>query len=324
MTHLRSGRLAAVIALAVAAAGCGTVIDRRAEDGPALRALADRLQAERAAYAGTPAASTVTPEEAARLEDAVCLVRAQRRPSLVDYFVNIGVSFVEAVVRFPDLWEVVDIPLVIAFGWIKLFFQQAAGSGVFIDPAGYVLTNYHVVEGASEVWIYRRGDEVPGGFFGELMDTDRTHPARVVWVDEAVDVAVLEVEPEGGPFPTLAVGSAAPLQPGMPVVAVGYPWRSIEETGARRGTVSQGIVTSRDVLIEDASEIAARFPGGPAGYVQTDAALNPGNSGGPVVDLDGRVVGLSTFIVVGTQNIGFAVPIDWVVGALARAAAGGD
>jgi S1-C subfamily serine protease len=167
-----------------------------------------------------------------------------------------------------------------------------AGSGVIITPDGYVLTNDHVVRGAARL--------------DAVLSDGSSSEARIVGEDPDTDLALLRLA-RGG-LPTATIGDSGALRVGQLVVAIGNPL-------GLQATVTAGVIsalhrTLRGVsgrLIED--------------VVQTDAALNPGNSGGALVDSAGRLVGITTAIVGGAQGICFAVPIDtakWVVPELLR------
>jgi S1-C subfamily serine protease len=165
-----------------------------------------------------------------------------------------------------------------------------AGSGVLFAPDGYVLTNAHVVAGADEL---------------ELGFTDGTSSAgSIVGFDHATDLAVVRA---GGAAPRHATfGRSAGLRVGQLVVAIGNPL-------GFGSTVSAGVVSAlgRTMRARDGRLME--------GIIQSDVALNPGNSGGPLVDTRGRVVGINTAIILGAQGISFSVPIDtanWVVGEL--------
>ena len=167
---------------------------------------------------------------------------------------------------------------------------SGAGSGVVFAPDGYVLTNAHVVDGA---------DELKLGF------TDgTTSGAAVVGIYHATDLAVVRTT---GPVPTHApFGSSSVLRVGQLVVAIGNPL-------GFGSTVSAGVVSAlgRTMRARDGRPME--------GIIQSDVALNPGNSGGPLVDSAARVVGINTAIILGAQGISFSVPIDtakWVVGEL--------
>ena len=161
----------------------------------------------------------------------------------------------------------------------------SSGSGFVYDPDGYVLTNNHVVAGARRVWVH--------------FSDGRTLDASVVGTDPETDVAVLEVR-GGGDLPVLSLGRAADLSIGDWVAAVGNP------LGYLDGTFTVGVVSGKG-----RSEVAIR--GGAPSYqdfIQTDAAINFGNSGGPLVDAWGRVVGINTAFGGEGSGIGFAIPIE--------------
>lgn len=172
----------------------------------------------------------------------------------------------------------------------------ATGTGFIIRPEGIIVTNFHVVEGATRIRVTL---PAPDG---------RSLPARVIGGDSPHDLAVLKVS--GRDLPTVPLGDSSELALGQPVVALGYAL-------ALKGgpTVTSGIISSL------ARTIQAQDPnGGENGegitrtyedVLQTDAAINPGNSGGPLVDLEGRVIGINSAGVSGAaENIGFSIAIN--------------
>jgi Do/DeqQ family serine protease len=157
---------------------------------------------------------------------------------------------------------------------------RASGSGVIVDPAGYILTNNHVIENAQDITV-------------RLSDS-RKFTATLVGRDPKTDLAVLKVEAPA-PLPAAEMGDSERLRVGQWVIAIGNPF------GLDR-TVTVGIVSA-----------TARTRVGVTTYenfIQTDASINPGNSGGPLLNLDGRVVGINTAIVAAGQGIGFSIPIN--------------
>jgi putative serine protease PepD len=176
----------------------------------------------------------------------------------------------------------------------------ATGSGFVIDDNGRILTTAHVVDGASEITVtFRDG-------------TSRT--AEVLGQDDATDVAVLEVDPSGLSLHPLELGGSASLDVGDAVAAIGDPF------GYER-SISTGIVSGLDRTIEAPNGFTV------AHAIQTDAALNPGNSGGPVLNADGQVVGIADQVATSgssdsNSGVGFAVPIDLVKSELAKLEAG--
>jgi serine protease Do len=172
--------------------------------------------------------------------------------------------------------------------------ERASGSGVIVDRDGYIITNAHVVAGAQRLQV-----EVPTPVTGAsiLATRSRTMPAAIVGIDVETDLAVLRVSGPG--LPALAFGDSDDLRPGQLVLALGSPF-------GLHNSVSLGVVSAAARQLE---------PESPMIYVQTDAAINAGSSGGPLVDLSGRVVGINTLIFSqggGYEGIGFAAPSNVV------------
>jgi serine protease Do/serine protease DegQ len=168
---------------------------------------------------------------------------------------------------------------------------QSAGSGVIVDAKnGYIITNYHVVENASEITI-------------TLLD-NRTFAAKVIGTDEGADVAVLQAKQPS--LVAMALGDSTKLEVGDYVVAIGNPF-------GLQNTVTAGIVSAlgRTSINPDA--------GGYEDFIQTDASINPGNSGGALVNLRGELVGINSAILSrtgGNIGIGFAIPVNMVRGVM--------
>jgi S1-C subfamily serine protease len=168
--------------------------------------------------------------------------------------------------------------------------QAASGSGFVIDDEGHIITNDHVVEGATE---YR----VRFGEAGEPIE------AELLGTDPSVDLALLKVDPEdvGDELQPLELGASEDLRPGDPAIAIGSPF-------GLEGTVTSGIVSALGRTIQAPNGFSI------SGAIQTDAAINPGNSGGPLLDEQGRVIGVNSQIRTGGGNantgVGFAVPVD--------------
>ena len=172
--------------------------------------------------------------------------------------------------------------------------ERASGSGVIVDPEGYIVTNAHVVAGAQRLQV-----EVPIPVTGTsiLATRSRTIPATIVGIDAETDLAVLRVSGPG--LTAAAFGDSDNLRPGQLVLALGSPF-------GLHNSVSLGVVSASARQLE---------PESPMIYVQTDAAINPGSSGGPLVDLSGRLVGINTLIFSqggGYDGIGFAAPSNVV------------
>jgi len=158
------------------------------------------------------------------------------------------------------------------------------GSGVIIDPRGYILTNHHVVDKV-------QGIEV------QLAD-GTTYPGRVLQFDPVMDLALVKIEP-AKPLRAIAIGSSADLMVGETVITIGNAF-------GYENTVSVGILSAlhRDVTLSD--EQVYR------NLIQTDASINPGNSGGPLININGELIGINVAVRAGAQGIGFALPIDEV------------
>jgi len=165
--------------------------------------------------------------------------------------------------------------------------EHGLGSGVIISPDGYIVTNNHVVDGAMEVRV--------------TMSDRRILKAKVVGTDPLTDLAVLKID--GSNFPSVPLGDSTKLHPGQTVLAFGNPL-------GFRFSVTRGIVSALNRPNPDSSD--ARKPGE---FIQTDAAINQGNSGGPLVDARGEVVGINTFLISPSgafAGMGFAIPTQIV------------
>jgi S1-C subfamily serine protease len=160
--------------------------------------------------------------------------------------------------------------------------ETGEGTGIIISPDGYILTNAHVVNGASTVTV-------------STSSSGKALPATVIGADAAHDVALIHLDSGGGSLPAADLGRSADMRVGDDVVAIG------NALGLRGDpTVTRGIVSALNRTVENLT-----------GMIQTDAAINPGNSGGPLVNSAGQVIGINTAVAAdGAQNIGFAIPID--------------
>jgi S1-C subfamily serine protease len=170
-----------------------------------------------------------------------------------------------------------------------------SGSGAVIRPEGFIVTNYHVVAGAQRVTVH----------FDKTMD-ERAYPAQVVSFVAEEDLALLKIQPpDGGAFPTIDLGTSSDLMIGERVVAIGNPY-------GQTHTVSAGLISGlhRDV------QIASTMRGMPNlkfdDLIQTDASINLGNSGGPLLNINGELIGINNAVNVRAENIGFAIPVDRV------------
>ncbi len=161
-----------------------------------------------------------------------------------------------------------------------------AGSGFLIDSRGYILTNFHVVQDAQTIEV-------------TLGDQTR-YPAKFIGADQRNDVALVKIEPRGGKLATLPMGDSAALQVGQRVLAIGNPFgfQSTLTTGVV-SALGRTVQTSQTTFIDEA--------------IQTDAAINQGNSGGPLLNSHGEVIGINSAIFTPsgtTAGIGFAIPIN--------------
>jgi S1-C subfamily serine protease len=166
--------------------------------------------------------------------------------------------------------------------------QEGTGSGIIYDKEGHVITNYHVIEDATELLV--------------TLPDETTVEAQVVGADAANDLAVLKIDAAPDLLHPVPLGESNDLRVGQFVIAIGNPF------GFER-TLTVGVVSALGRVIESPDE---RFIGE---IIQTDAAINPGNSGGPLLDLSGQVIGVNTAIFSPSQasaGIGFAVPVDTV------------
>jgi serine protease Do len=171
--------------------------------------------------------------------------------------------------------------------------QQGVGSGVVLDPSGYIVTNAHVVKGAERVEVvFSRPNAHPEAPMPP-QDEQSTLPATLVGFTDYFDLALLKVE--ASDLPTLPFADFREVTQGQVVIAVGSPL-------GLDNSVTMGIVSS---VARQAK------PDSPVVYLQTDAPINPGNSGGALVDVNGRLVGINTFILSqagGNEGLGFALP----------------
>jgi S1-C subfamily serine protease len=171
------------------------------------------------------------------------------------------------------------------------------GSGFIVDDSGIILTNAHVVDGASKVVV--------------TLKDGRTFDGTVRGTDEVTDLAVVKIEPQGSALPVAPLGTSGNLKVGDWAIAVGNPV-------GLDNTVTLGIVST---LGRSAAQ--AGIPDKRVEFIQTDAAINPGNSGGPLLNAQGEVIGINTAIRADATGIGFAIPIDQAKALEKTLAAGG-
>ncbi len=164
------------------------------------------------------------------------------------------------------------------------------GTGCIVDPRGYVVTNFHVVEGVRRIEV--------------TLADGRTTSAALVSHDPRTDLAVIKI-PTAEPLPVITLGTSSDLMIGETVLALGNAY-------GYEHTVTRGIVSAlhRDVEVSRTQ----RYDD----LIQTDASINPGNSGGPLLNVDGEVIGINVAVRAGAQGIGFALPIDHVLDVVTR------
>jgi Trypsin-like serine proteases, typically periplasmic, contain C-terminal PDZ domain len=173
------------------------------------------------------------------------------------------------------------------------------GSGIIFNANGWILTNKHVVAGASQLKV-------------TLADT-RSFDARVYGVDPLTDLAIVKINASG--LPTVQLGSSAGLNIGQLAIAIGDP------LGTFANTVTTGVVSGlgRQIQAGDVTSLSGEQLNN---LIQTDAAINPGNSGGPLLNAAGQVIGINTAVASSAQGIGFAIPIDLAKPIMQQALAG--
>ena len=165
---------------------------------------------------------------------------------------------------------------------------RSLGSGVIVDPKGYIVTNYHVVEKADKIRVSLMGDP-----------PSVSYPAKVIGTDKETDLAVIKID-VNRTLPAAKIGNSDSMNVGDWVLAIGSPF-GLEES------VTAGIVSAKGRNIVPGRQFQS--------FIQTDAAINPGNSGGPLVNLDGEIIGINTAIYTqsyGYQGVGFALPSNTV------------
>lgn len=173
-------------------------------------------------------------------------------------------------------------------GTPRQYKTTSLGSGFVIDKEGYIVTNNHVIEGASEIVI--------------KFKNDKEVKAEIVGADPLTDLALLKINPKDVELYPLVLGNIDRSEIGDWVVAIGNPL-------GLGGTVTAGIISAKGRVLAS----------GPYdNFVQTDASINPGNSGGPLLNMDGEVVGVNTAIIQSAQGLGFAIPVNMLIDILPK------
>ena len=164
----------------------------------------------------------------------------------------------------------------------RVYKTQALGSGVIIDPKGYILTNAHVIDKASKIFV-------------ALSEESKELEATLIGQDNRLDLAVLKIK-NAGVYSYLQPGRSEDLMLGETVIAIGNPL-------GLGHSITTGIVSSTQRRIQVAESLSSVF-------IQTDALINPGNSGGPLININGELIGINTAIARQAQGIGFSIPIN--------------
>jgi S1-C subfamily serine protease len=243
------------------------------------RVLAALLAAAGTAAGAAPADSGIRPPRLQAGEANVIAIFKRVSPSVVSVANT-------AILRDLFRAEVYEVP-------------QGAGSGIVWDKDGRIITNFHVVYGASALQV--------------TLSDGSTYPAEIVGLDPDDDIAVIQIKPPKQPLVPIEVGRSSDLQVGQTTLAIGNPFGL--DTSLSMGVVSalgRNIVAMSGRVIRD--------------VIQTDAAINPGNSGGPLLDSEGRLIGMNTAIVSPSgvyAGVGFAVPVDTIRRAVPQLIASG-
>jgi S1-C subfamily serine protease len=232
------------------------------------------LDASRAFDRAAAPAATTAPPTAQPTGASLQPISVVESSAIIDAAARTG----PAVVRITATGSTVDV-----FGSIP---SRGVGSGFIYDPAGWILTNRHVVTGSN--------GQLVASLVVDLKD-GRQFNGRIYGVDTLTDLAIVKIDATG--LPTAAIGSSASLKVGQLAIAIGSP------LGTLSNTVTSGIIsaTGRSITVEN-----ERL----SNLIQTDAAINPGNSGGPLIDAGGNVIGVNTAVATDSNGIGFAIPID--------------
>jgi serine protease Do len=229
------------------------------------------------------------------LDNAVEAVAARVTPSVVNVSVTARVSGDQEGDGDQDSGSAPNVPNGIPPGLRQFFgggqmmpqqpqIEHGIGSGIIVSPDGYIVTNNHVIQGATQIRV--------------TLNDRRVLSAKLIGADKLTDLAVIKINEKN--LPCIAWGDSTKLHPGQTVLAFGNPF------GNFPFTVTRGIVSALDRPNPYSDD--RRKPGA---FIQTDAAINPGNSGGPLVDARGELIGINTFIISGSGSFagaGFAIP----------------
>jgi serine protease Do len=208
--------------------------------------------------------------------------------SVVSPLLNVAPQFYTATALASPARDVSSLVKQIGEAVVQVRTPEGLGSGFFINADGYLITNFHVIEGETEisVEVYRQLD-------GQL-DRETYKQVKIIAINKFHDLALLHIEDKNAPkFKWVTLGSSDALSVGDPVFAIGSP------LGLER-TVTQGIISTKTRELE--GEL----------YLQTSTQINPGNSGGPLFNLAGEVVGVTNMKITFGEGLGFAIPVELV------------
>lgn len=171
--------------------------------------------------------------------------------------------------------------------WLQQYVTEGAGSGIIVKSDGYIMTNYHVIAGAGTIYVSNRSDQA---------GSDKEYTASVVGVNKENDIAVIKIKAEG--LSAVTFGNSDDVRPGDLAVIIGNP------LGELGDTVSAGVISAKDRKVTIDSQTMS--------LMQTDASVNPGNSGGGMFDRKGRLIGVVVAKSAGSnvEGIGFAIPVN--------------
>lgn len=222
------------------------------------------------------------------MESQIVKVAKKVCPAVITIVVSKDLPKIEGFYMLPFGGENVVMPKV--KDGKREMIKIGGGSGFIISPDGFILTSKHVVED-------------PEAEYTIIVEPTKKYPAKILARDPINDIAVLKIDVKEQ-LPYLELGDSEKIELGQEVLAVG------NALGEFHDTVSAGIVSGLSRLIQ-ATNNFTRQAERLRGLIQTDAAINPGNSGGPLVDMEGKVIGINTAMIMGAQNIGFAIPINY-------------
>ncbi len=213
-----------------------------------------------------------------QVQSQLAASEAQNKKLIADLEKDLGQKIQNLNVQSTDFSSIIGT---VVRSVVSVATDRGQGSGVFVYRAGYIITNYHVVEGAQALQV--------------LTYDGKVHPAATFAFSSNLDLAVLKIQDES--YPLLPLANSDSAQVGEKVIAVGNP-------GGLGFTVTEGIVSAVNRAIFGSN------------YIQTDVPINPGNSGGPIINTKSEVLGINTFKISSFEGIGFAIPSNVVKNSL--------